>query len=261
MKVISVINNKGGVGKTTTTLHLASKFAEEGANILIVDLDPQTNLSQGFIPKDIYLEKRYTIENFLSREKGFYAYHRDKQPLLKIIQGSKTFNPKYYQVDDLVKSLTLLNNLSEDKFDYVFIDCPPAIYFEEENKLQIPELAIYTADFVLVPIKADYYSFEGLVSLLNSIQSIGKKHHKEINIAGIFINQAKTNQVNFNMFADIYKNHDILKKYFLNTFVRENSAIDRACNENLTIFEYDPKSIGAEDFTKLFNEVKQKINI
>ena len=112
MKVISVINNKGGVGKTTTTLHLASKFAEEGANILIVDLDPQTNLSQGFIPKDIYLEKRYTIENFLSREKGFYAYHRDKQPLLKIIQGSKTFNPKYYQVDDLVKSLTLLNNLS-----------------------------------------------------------------------------------------------------------------------------------------------------
>lgn len=259
MKVISIINNKGGVGKTTTTLHLASMFAQEGKNTMLIDLDPQTNLSQGFIPKDKYKENKYTIENFLNRESGLWAYQRSEIPNLRIIQGSKTFNAENFKVEDLKNSLELLNNVSNKKIDYVFIDCPPAVYYEDKKGLQIPELAMYSSDYVLIPIKADYYSYEGIVTLLNTIQYIQKKYNKKIEIAGIFINQAKTQQVNFNTFKELYEGNKNISDFFLKTIIRENTAIDRASNNNLTIFEYAPNSIGAEDFRNLYEEVKTKL--
>lgn len=260
MKVISVINNKGGVGKTTTTLHLASMFAKEGKNTLLIDLDPQTNLSQGFIPKERYKENRYTIENFLRKESGLWVYQRDKITNLRIIQGSKTFNAEKFEVEDLIKSLEILDRVSKKKIDYVFIDCPPAVFYEDKKGLQIPELALYSSDYVLIPIKADYYSYEGIVTLLNTIQFIQKKYNKKIEIAGIFINQAKIQQVNFNTFKELYEGNNTISNFFLKTIVRENTAIDRASNNNLTIFEYAPNSIGADDFRSLYKEVKEKIS-
>jgi len=259
MKIITVINNKGGVGKTTTTLHLAALFAQKGHNVLIVDLDPQTNISQGFIPKDRYLSNDYKVVDFIEKKKGFWAYQRSEIKNLRIIQGSKDFNPEKFKVDDLLTSLQQLNDLSKKKIDYVFIDCPPAIYYEDKKETQIPEMALYSSDYILIPIKADYYSYEGIVTLLGSIQNIENKHNKKINIAGIFINQAKTNQVNFQTFVDAYKNHPVISKHFLKSFIRENTAIDRAANQNLTIFEYEPNSIGAEDFKSLYNEIKNRV--
>lgn len=261
MKIVSIINNKGGVGKTTTTLHLASLFSRDGFNTLLVDLDPQTNLSQGFIPKEIYLKNKYGIEEFMKKEPNFFAYQRENVPNLKIIQGSKTFNPEEFSIDDLKTSLQSLNDVSSKKIDYVFIDCPPHVYYENKKSLQMAELAVFTSEYVLIPIKADIYSYEGIVTLLNSISAIEKKNNTNIKIAGIFINQAKTNQINYNAFNELYKTIPAISQYFLNTCIRENAAIDRSSNANLTIFEYAPNSMGAEDFIKLYKEVKNNLTI
>ena len=259
MKVFSVINNKGGVGKTTTTLHLASMFANEGSNTILVDLAPQTNLSQGFMPKPKYKENHYKIEDFLKKKKGLWLYQREDNPNLKIIQGSKSFNSEEFNINDLVTSLELLNNVSKRKIDYVFIDCPPAVYYPNKKKVQIPEMALYSSDYVLIPIKADYYSYESIVTLVNTIRQIEMKWKKKIKIAGIFINQAKVKQVNYSIFKDLYENNPVISKLFLKSVIRENTAIDRACNMNLTIFEYSPNSIGADDFRELYKEVKTRI--
>lgn len=245
-KVISVANQKGGVGKTTTTVNLSTILAKKGKKVLLIDADPQGNATSGLgVEKDV--------------EFSTYDVLVNDTEVVKTIQDTIIKNLKVCPSNinlagaevELVSMMSREQRLKEklevikDKFDYIFIDCPPS--------LGLVTLNSFTAsDSVLIPVQCEYYALEGLGQLLNTINLVKKHLNKNIKIEGALLTMY---DIRTNLSNQVVKE---VKRYFDNkvykTVIPRNVRLSEAPSYGMPITEYDPKSKGAKSYIKFAKE-------
>lgn len=245
-KVISVANQKGGVGKTTTTVNLGTILAKKGKKVLLIDADPQGNATSGLgVEKDV--------------EPSTYDILVNEAELEDSLQDTIIKNLKVCPANmnlagaevELVSMMSREQRLKEkleplkEKFDYVLIDCPPS--------LGLITLNSFTAsDSVLIPVQCEYFALEGLGQLLNTINLVKKHLNKEIRIEGALLTMY---DMRTNLSNQVVKE---VKKYFedkvYKTVIPRNVRLSEAPSYGMPITEYDPKSKGAKSYLKFARE-------
>ena len=245
-KIISIANQKGGVGKTTTAVTLSSILAKRGKRILIIDADPQGNASSGLgIEKDV----ENSVYDLLVDDIGVEDVIEDTQiKNLKICPSN--INLAGAEVE-LVSMISREQRLKEkldkikDIFDYIFIDCPPSLGLITLN-------AFTASDSVLIPVQCEYYALEGLGQLLNTVNLVKKHLNKDIEIEGAILTMY---DIRTNLSNQVVKE---VKKYFDNkvykTVIPRNIKLSEAPSYGMPIILYDPKSKGAKYYDKLAKE-------
>jgi chromosome partitioning protein len=249
MKIISIITEKGGVGKTTTSIHLGASFAEMGKKVLLVDFDEQRNLSKGY-----KIEKAfpYNVKNFLDRSGQFRL--TQKMDTLFILSGSREIVADDYKRTELRERLNYLNE--KFSFDIVIVDCPPSPLI---GKMKLGEIALSSSDYVISPIEAEEYSIDGINELLPEILRIKKNYNPDLNFLGFFFNKVNVWGKRFKKYAPLA--HEEGKGYFLNTIVRVDESVETAKSEGKTVFQVAPRSRASEDYKNLADEINTKINL
>lgn len=247
MKTIAIITEKGGVGKTTTSIHLGASFAQKGKKTLLVDFDAQRNLSIGYkIKKDF----EYTSKHFLDGKFDNFALIQKNENLF-ILAGDRNIEDGNYQRNSLAKSLSMLKSLN---FDFIIIDCPPRPITGEVG---LGEMALVAADYIISPIEAEEYSIEGINELLPSIERIRKKYNEKLVFLGFFFNKVVENTINFRKYRGIALNE--AKEYFFKSYIRQDVAVERAKSKGETVYTIAPLSRVAADYIALVEEIIKKI--
>lgn len=248
MKVIAIANQKGGVGKTTTSVNLSACLADLGKRVLLVDLDPQGNSTSGFgfdktkIKQSVYdvLVNDVPIEGVILQTKV--------ENLMLLPATIQLAGAEIELVSIMSRETKLKRVLDKVKYsyDYVIIDCPPSLGLLTINSLT-------AANSVLVPIQCEFYALEGLSQLMNTITLVQKNLNPALSLEGVVLTMfdARTNlsiQV-----VDEVKNHFRHKVY--QTIIPRNVRLSEAPSHGQPITRYDPKSKGAEVYTDLAKEV------
>jgi chromosome partitioning protein len=247
MKVISIITEKGGVGKTTTSIHLGASFAEKGKKTLLIDFDAQRNLSIGYkIPKDF----DYTIRNFLNEDFENFALSQKNENLF-ILAGDRDIESKGYKRNALSKHISNFKNLG---FDYIIIDCPPRPI---TSNVGLGEIALSASDYVISPIEAEEYSIEGINELLPSIERIKKDFNPKLIFLGFFFNKVLESTVNFRYYRKIALAE--AKEFFFKNYIRQDMAVERAKKQGETVYSVAPNSRVTADYIALVEEIILKI--
>ncbi|MCX8723547.1 ParA family protein [Lactobacillus sp. B4005] len=248
VSVISVANQKGGVGKTTTTINLAASIAERGYHVLIVDIDPQGNATSGLgiekseIDQDIY---SVLINDVPLKDTIFHTSTEklDLVPATINLSGAETELISMMARETRLKAA--LDAVSEN-YDFIFIDCPPSL-----GQLSIN--AFTASNSILIPVQSEYYAMEGLSQLLNTIRLVQKHFNKDLGVEGVLMTMldARTN-----LGAEVVKE---VKSYFTNkvykTIIPRITKLAEAPSYGEAITEYAPNSRGAKVYDDLAKEV------
>lgn len=245
-KIISVANQKGGVGKTTTTVNLSTILAKKGKKVLLIDADPQGNGTSGL---GVEKEVEYSTYDLLVNDVDTMKTLQDTAiKNLKVCPANMNLaGAEVELVSMMSREQRLKEKLDEikDKFDYIFIDCPPS--------LGLITLNSFTAsDSVLIPVQCEYFALEGLGQLLNTINLVKKHLNKSIQIEGALLTMY---DVRTNLSNQVVKE---VKKYFDNkvykTVIPRNVRLSEAPSYGMPITEYDPRSKGAKSYVKFAKE-------
>ena len=242
-KIISIINQKGGVGKTTTTCSLAAALSNKGQGVLAIDLDPQCNLSQSlgvkFYDENIYNLLKDNCEfNPVLINKNFHLIPSSID--LCAIEIELSSEPgREYLLKEIISKV-------EYQYDYILIDCSPSLGLTSLNALTV-------SDSFLVPILPNHLSIQGLSKLLELTNKIKARLNKKLMLEGILLTQFSPRKVMHRDIAGVLKEHFQSKLY--KTFIRENIALAEAPNSGQDIFEYAENSNGAEDYLRLCDEL------
>ena len=250
-KIIAIVNQKGGVGKTTTSINLASALAYLRKKVLLVDFDPQGNSTQG-VGKDKQFNK--SIYDVLLEGEDI------KETILNLNRPPMSLLPSNIELAgaDLTmaefkigREQLLKNKLKEvkDDYDYIIIDCPPSLGLLNTN-------ALTAADAVIIPVQCEYYALEGLTQLLSTIQLVKKLFNPSIRIDGIVLtmHDARTK-----LSVEVQQE---VKSYFkesvYHTFIPRNVKLSEAPSVGQCIFEYDINSSGATAYMRLAKEFVER---
>ena len=250
-KIISIVNQKGGVGKTTTAMNLSAFLSELGNFVLLVDMDPQANATSGlgFSREDV----QHGIYEALSAQKRFHDIVRNTtHDGLRLAPATANLAGANIELVDVERREYQLSDLLEEAkhaYDYIIIDCPPSLGLLTVNSL-------VAADEILIPVQAEYYALEGLGQLLNTIQLIQENIKPELGILGAVI----TMYDNRTRLSEEIMNE--LYKFFPDTIFR--SVIPRtvrlaeAPSFGKTILQYEPRGKGARAYERLAKEIMEK---
>lgn len=247
-RIISVANQKGGVGKTTTTVNLGACLAYTGQKVLLVDIDAQGNATSGVgirkpdVQRDIYdvLINDEPIKNAImpsSRE------NLDIVPATIQLAGAEIELTSMMARESRLK--TALVDVA-DEYDFIFIDCPPSLGHMTIN-------AFTASDSILIPVQCEYYALEGLSQLLNTVRLVQKHFNPTLKIEGVLLTMydARTN-----LGAEVVEE---VRRYFqekvYDTIIPRNVRLSEAPSHGLSIIDYDPRSKGAEVYVALAKEV------
>lgn len=242
-KIISISNHKGGVGKTTSAINIGAGLNRLGKTVLLIDLDPQANLTQslGLIdqPRNIYgaLKGEYKLEP-VEIVKG-----------LDVITSTLDLSGAEVELSGEAGREYILKELLEPlraSYNYILIDTPPSLGLLAIN-------ALTASQEVFIPLQAQYLALQGLSKLIEVIEKIKKRLNKDLRVGGVFITQYDNRKILNRNVVETIESHFIGKLF--TTKIRDNIALAEAPAKGLDIFSYQAKSNGAEDYLALCNEI------
>lgn len=256
-KTISLVNQKGGVGKTTTSINLSASLAVLGKNVLLVDLDPQGNATTGIgickgdIDKSVYdvLTDKCPIEEAIIRTK---FKRLDVLPAtinlagidIELIEKSRE-EPTFSKGNQLKSKIDTI----KDRYDYIIMDCPPSLGLITTN-------ALTASNSVIIPVQCEFFALEGIMQLLNTIMMAQKNLNPNLDIEGVLLTMldSRTN-LGFEVVDDIRK---YFKERVYNTIIPRLIRLTEAPSHGKPIVVYDPKSKGTEAYLNLAKEVIER---
>ena len=245
-KIISVANQKGGVGKTTTTVNLATILAKRGKKVLLIDADPQGNATSGLgLEKDL---ERSTYDILVNDTEFKDAMQKTIIKNLKVCPANMNLAGAEVELVSMMSREQRLKekvDIIKEDFDYILIDCPPSLGLVTLN-------AFTASNSVLIPVQCEYFALEGLGQLLNTINLVKKHLNKDIVIEGALLTMY---DIRTNLSNQVVKE---VKKYFENkvykTVIPRNVRLSEAPSYGMPITEYDPRSKGAKSYIKFAKE-------
>lgn len=256
-KVISLVNQKGGVGKTTTSINLSASLAVEGKKVLLVDLDPQGNattgvgFNKGDIEKSIYdiFNETATMDDVIlkTRFKNLDLLPSSLQLAgidIELIERGRE-DPTFQRSAQL---LSAIKNI-KDNYDYIIIDCPPTLGLITTN-------ALVASDSVIIPVQCEFYALEGITQLLNAIMLTKKKLNPELKLEGVLLTMfdSKTN-LSIEVIEEI---RSYFREKVYTTIIPRLIRLAEAPSHGKPIIDYDPKSKGSQAYMNLAKEVIER---
>ncbi|CDF08104.1 MAG: ParA family protein [Lachnospiraceae bacterium] len=247
-KTIAIANQKGGVGKTTTSINLSASLAAKGKKVLVIDTDPQGNTTSGFGVEKNDLDNT-VYELMLSECSIKECILNDVIDGVSIIPSNVNLAAAEIELIGVDRKEYILKREVEwikDGFDYIIIDCPPSLSMLTIN-------AMTTADTVLVPIQCEYYALEGLSQLIHTINLVKERLNPDLDIEGVVFTMYDS-RTNLSMQVVENVKSNLSQKVF-QTLIPRNIRLAEAPSYGMPINAYDPKSAGAEAYMQLAEEV------
>ena len=256
-KVISLVNQKGGVGKTTTSINLSASLALEGEKVLLIDLDPQGNattgvgFNKGDIDKSIYdiFNDTGTMDEVIQHTN---FQNLDLMPSslqlagidIELIEKGRE-DPNFQRSSQLKKVI----DGYKDNYDYIIIDCPPTLGLITTN-------ALVASDSVIIPVQCEFYALEGITQLLNAIMLTKKKLNPNLKLEGVLLTMfdSKTN-LSIEVIEEI---RSYFKEKVYTTIIPRLIRLAEAPSHGMPISAYDPKSKGSQAYINLAKEVIER---
>ncbi len=250
MPIIGVINQKGGVGKTTTAINLAAALAER-RNILLVDLDPQANATSGVG----VTEPQRTIYDVLSgRASARQSATATQIPNLKVLASSSDLAGAAVELDASRESLTLLSRALigvRPNYDFIIVDAPPSM-----GALTLNALA--AADHLVVPLQCEYYALEGIASMMETVERVQGSLNRDIQILGILLTMFDNRTRLSNEVEQNVRRH--FGDQVFKTVIPRTVRLAEAPSHGMSILDYAPTSQGALAYQALNEEVLQRVS-
>ena len=250
-EIMAIANQKGGVGKTTTTINLAAALAEKGKRVLVIDMDPQGNTSSGLgIDKD---ELETTVYQLMIGDNTFdECVQKDIFQNLDVLAANVNLAGIEIETMDMEDRNYILRNIItkvEERYDFIFIDCPPSL-----NTLTINSMT--TADSVLVPIQCEYYALEGLSQLIYTINLVKDRLNPKLTINGVVFTMydGRTN-LSMQVIENVRNN---LNQTIYDTIIPRGVRLAEAPSHGLPITQYEIRSTGAKAYMALAQEVIER---
>lgn len=250
-KIIAIANQKGGVGKTTTSVNLAASLGVLEKKVLLIDADPQANATSG-LGIDVEKVEFGTYQLLEHSVKANEAIMKTSSPNLDIIPSHIDLVAIEIELVDkdereymLKQAITHLKN----EYDYILIDCAPSLGLLTLN-------ALTAADSVIIPIQCEYFALEGLGKLLNTIKSVQKIHNKDLDIEGLLLTMYDSRLRLSNQVVEEVQKH--FNEMVFSTIIQRNVRLSEAPSYGESIINYDAGSKGASNYLSLAHEIIKK---
>ncbi|MCQ2345686.1 MAG: AAA family ATPase [Paludibacteraceae bacterium] len=250
-KIISLANQKGGVGKTTTAINLSAALAKEGKRVLLVDADPQANGSSG-LGIEIRDLKRTIYECLVNDIDPHTAVIATAVENLSIIPSHIDLVGAEIEMLNIENRENILKHVLgqlKDEYDYILIDCSPSLGLITVN-------ALTASDSVIIPVQCEFFALEGIAKLLNTIKIIKSKLNPSLQIEGFLLTMYDNRlRLSNQVYAEVKRHFGNL---VFDTVIARNVRLSEAPSHGLCVLDYDPHSKGAESYVKLAKELMKR---